>query len=192
MGSTVMELLYWRDPRKTGVVFASALLLLVALSRFSALSVLAHVALAILSVTISFRAYKSLLQAVQKTDAGHPFKAYLELEVALTPDQMSSYIEKMQLYLNSTLVELRRLFLVQDLLDSIKFAVLMWLLTHLGAVFNGLTLLILAVVAMFTLPIVYEKNQTQIDHFLGVVKNNVQHILALIKSKVPGAKTKNQ
>ena len=47
-------------------------------------------------------------------------RSYLEFEVALTPEQMSSYIEKLQLYLNISLVELRRLFLVQDLLDSIK------------------------------------------------------------------------
>lgn len=70
----VMELLYWRNPRNTGVVFGSVLLLLVSLTRFSALSVLAHVALAVLSITISFRAYKSLMQAVKKTEEGHPFK----------------------------------------------------------------------------------------------------------------------
>ncbi|PWS20983.1 hypothetical protein DKP78_25980, partial [Enterococcus faecium] len=77
-------------PRNTGVVFGSVLLLLVSLTRFSALSVLAHVALAVLSITISFRAYKSLMQAVKKTEEGHPFKSYLDLEVALTPDQMNS------------------------------------------------------------------------------------------------------
>lgn len=70
----VMELLYWRNPRNTGVVFGSVLLLLVSLTRFSALSVLAHVALAVLTITISFRAYKSLLQAIKKTEEGHPFK----------------------------------------------------------------------------------------------------------------------
>lgn len=53
-------------------------------------------------------------------DACSLLRSYLDLEVALTPDQMNSYIEKLQLYVNSSLVELRRLFLVQDLLDSIK------------------------------------------------------------------------
>ncbi|XP_063080333.1 reticulon-1-A-like [Engraulis encrasicolus] len=192
MGSTVMELLYWRNPKVTGVLFGVVVLLLVALTRFSVLSVVAHVALAVLLVTISVRAYRSLLQAIKKAEAGHPFKAYLDIDVALTPEQMSSYVEKLQLYLNSSLMELRRLFLVQDLLDSIKFAVLMWLLTHLGAVFNGLTLLIFAVVAMFTLPIIYEKNQVQIDHFVAVVKKNANIILTVIKSNVPGVKRKEE
>lgn len=42
------------------------------------------------------------------------------MEIALSADQISKYVDKTQLYINSTLKELRRLFLVQDLVDSIK------------------------------------------------------------------------
>ncbi|XP_028254814.1 reticulon-1-A-like isoform X2 [Parambassis ranga] len=61
--------------------------------------------------------------------------------------------------INKTVCELGPLFLVQDLADSIKFAVLMWILTYVGALFNGLTLLILGLVGVFSCPIVYEKHQ---------------------------------
>lgn len=47
-------------------------------------------------------------------------RVYLEQEIALSPEQISKYVEKVQLYLNYTLKELRRLFLVQDLIDSLK------------------------------------------------------------------------
>lgn len=69
-----MELLYWRDVKQTGLVFSSVLLLLFSLTQFSVVSVVAYLGLAALSATISFRVYKSVLQAVQKTDEGHPFK----------------------------------------------------------------------------------------------------------------------
>lgn len=36
-----------------------------------------------------------------------------------------------------------RLFLVEDLVDSLKFGVLLWCLTYVGACFNGITLIIL-------------------------------------------------
>ncbi|XP_059422034.1 reticulon-1a isoform X1 [Carassius carassius] len=186
----VVDLLHWRDVKQSGLVFGSVLLLLFSLTQFSVVSVIAYLALAVLSATISFRVYKSVLQAVQKTDEGHPFKAYLEVEIALSGDQISKYVEKTQLYINSTTKELRRLFLVQDLVDSIKFAVLMWLLTYVGALFNGLTLLILAVVSMFTVPLVYEKYQTQIDQYLGLVRTQVNSIMGKIREKVPGAKKK--
>lgn len=47
-------------------------------------------------------------------------RAYLEVEMSLSHDQMQKYAENAQYYINSTLKELRRLFLVQDLVDSLK------------------------------------------------------------------------
>nr|XP_033807953.1 reticulon-1 isoform X2 [Geotrypetes seraphini] len=187
-----VDLLYWRDIKQTGIVFGSVLLLLFSLTQFSVVSVIAYLALAALSATISFRIYKSVLQAVQKTDEGHPFKAYLEMEVSFSQDQIQKYTECIQQYVNSTVRELRRLFLVQDLVDSLKFAVLMWLLTYVGALFNGLTLLIMVVVSMFSLPAVYDKYQTQIDQYLGLVRTHMNTVMAKIQAKIPGAKRRTE
>ncbi|XP_062902843.1 reticulon-1a isoform X1 [Mobula hypostoma] len=188
----VIDLLYWRDIKQTGIVFGSVLLLLFSLTQFSVVSVIAYLALAALSATISFRIYKSVLQAVQKTDEGHPFKAYLDLDTTLSEEQIQKYADSALVYVNSTVKELRRLFLVQDLVDSLKFAVLMWLLTYVGAIFNGLTLMIMAVVSMFTLPVVYEKYQAQIDQYLGLVRTHVNSVVAKIQAKIPGATRKTE
>ncbi|XP_060127175.1 reticulon-1 isoform X2 [Zootoca vivipara] len=184
-----IDLLYWRDIKQTGITFGSVLLLLFSLTQFSVVSVIAYLALAALSATISFRIYKSVLQAVQKTDEGHPFN-YLELEMSLSQEQIQKYTDCLQSYVNCTVKELRRLFLVQDLVDSLKFAVLMWLLTYVGALFNGLTLLIMAVVSMFTLPVVYDKYQAQIDQYLGLLRTHINTVVAKIQAKIPGAKRK--
>ncbi|XP_072283800.1 reticulon-1 isoform X1 [Pyxicephalus adspersus] len=185
-----IDLLYWRDVKQSGIVFGSVLLMLFSLTQFSVVSVIAYLALAALSATISFRIYKSVLQAVQKTDEGHPFKNYLDVEISLSQDQIQKYTDCLQVYLNNIVRELRRLFLVQDLVDSLKFAVLMWLLTYVGALFNGLTLLIMAVVSMFSLPAVYDKYQAQIDQYLGLVRTNMNMIVAKIQAKIPGTKQK--
>ena len=70
----MVDLIYWRDVKKTGVVFASMFILLLSLALFSVLSVVAYLSLAALTVTVSFVVYKKVLQAVQKTGDGHPFK----------------------------------------------------------------------------------------------------------------------
>lgn len=70
----VVELVYWRDVKTTGVVFGAALLLLLSLSVCSIVSVCSYIGLALLSVTICFRIYRGILQAIQKSDEGHPFK----------------------------------------------------------------------------------------------------------------------
>jgi hypothetical protein len=70
----VGQLVYWRDPKKSGLVFGGVMVVLLSLSVFSLISVVAYLSLAGLTGTIIFRVYKSILQAVQKTEDGHPFK----------------------------------------------------------------------------------------------------------------------
>lgn len=70
----VRNLIFWRDVKKTGLVFSTTLILLLSLAAFSVISVVSYLILALLSVTISFRVYKSVIQAVQKSEDGHPFK----------------------------------------------------------------------------------------------------------------------
>ncbi|XP_061823868.1 reticulon-4a isoform X2 [Nerophis lumbriciformis] len=188
--TAVVDLLYWRDVKTTGVVFGAALLLLLSLTVCSIVSVCSYIGLALLSVTICFRIYKGILQAIQKSDEGHPFKQYLGQEVALSQDVVHKYSDLVLERLNKSICDLRRLFLVDDLVDSIKFALFMWILTYVGAFFNGLTLVILGVVAAFSCPIVYEKHQAQIDHYVALVNKQVKDVVEKIQAKVPGMKRK--
>lgn len=80
---SVIDLIYWRDVKKTGIVFGSMMVLLLSLALFSVLSVVAYLSLAALTVTCSFRVYKNILQAVQKTGEGHPFKQVFVLPTLL-------------------------------------------------------------------------------------------------------------
>ncbi|XP_074720621.1 reticulon-4 isoform X1 [Strix uralensis] len=190
--SSVVDLLYWRDIKKTGVVFGASLFLLLSLTVFSIVSVTAYIALALLSVTISFRIYKGVIQAIQKSDEGHPFRAYLESDVAVSEELIQKYSNVVLGHINGTVKELRRLFLVDDLVDSLKFAVLMWVFTYVGALFNGLTLLILALISLFSVPVIYERHQAQIDHYLGLVNKNIKDAMAKIQAKIPGLKRKTE
>ncbi|XP_077190243.1 reticulon-4 isoform X6 [Paroedura picta] len=188
----VVDLLYWRDIKKTGVVFGASLFLLLSLTVFSIVSVVAYIALGLLSMTISFRIYKGVIQAIQKSDEGHPFGTYLDKNVAVSEELVQKYSHVVLGHFNNTIKELRRLFLVDDLVDSLKFAVLMWVFTYVGALFNGLTLMILAVISLFSIPVIYEKHQVQIDHYLGLVNKNVKDAVTKIQDKIPGLKRKTE
>ncbi|XP_041469427.1 reticulon-1-A-like isoform X2 [Lytechinus variegatus] len=188
--SVVVDLVYWRDLKKSGVVFGSILFVLIALSLFSFISVVAYLLLAALTVTISFRVYKTVLAAVQKSDEGSPFKPYLEIDVTLSEDQIETYSKKAVQKVNVCITSLRHLLLVEDLVDSIKFAVALWLLTYVGAWFNGLTLIILAYIGLFSLPVVYEKYQAQIDDAVGKAQEQINTALNNIKTKIPWLKKK--
>ncbi|XP_018607400.1 reticulon-3-B [Scleropages formosus] len=184
---SVRDLVYWREPKKSGVVFGVSLLVLLSLATFSVISVVSYLLLALLCVTIAFRTYKSVVQAVQKSDEGHPFKALLDKDIGIPTETFRKHTDVCLSRVNRALKQMRRLFLVEDLVDSLKLAVAMWLLTYVGAIFNGITLLILADILVFTLPLVYEKNKTQIDQHVNRVRTQVDSTLAKLQEKLPGA-----
>lgn len=181
----VAALIYWRDPKKSGIVFGTILSVLLSLAYFSLISVLAYMSLLALSGTILFRIYKTVLQAVQKTSDGHPFKDILDLDLALPAEKVHEVADVAVAHANAAVSELRRLFLVEDFVDSLKFGVLLWCLTYVGSWFNGMTLIIIGVVALFTLPKVYETNQEQIDQNLALVQAKINEITAKVKAAIP-------
>lgn len=75
----VAALIYWRDPKKSGPVFGCILGVLLSLAYFSLISVLAYLSLLVLTGTIAIRIHNTVLQAIQKTSDGHPFKSVLQL-----------------------------------------------------------------------------------------------------------------
>jgi len=181
----VLELIYWRDPKKTGVVFGSMLVLLLSLACFSVLSVVAYLSLAALTVTVSFCIYKKVLQAVQKTGDGHPFKQYLDVDITVSEAKVHQAADIVVKRSTETARELRRLFMVEDLVDSLKFGLLLWVLTYLGAAFNGMTLIILALVSVFTIPKFYEVNKAQIDQYIELARTQVKQALKQVQEKLP-------
>ncbi|OXU28899.1 hypothetical protein TSAR_008177 [Trichomalopsis sarcophagae] len=181
----VAALIYWRDPKKSGIVFGATLGVLLSLAYFSLISVLAYISLLTLTFTFAFRIYKTVLQAIQKTSDGHPFKDILEVDLTLPAEKVHEVADIAVANANAAVSELRRLFLVEDIVDSLKFGIALWSLTYLGAWFNGMTLIIIGVVALFSLPKVYETNKTQIDQNLALVQAKVNEITAKVKAAMP-------
>ncbi|KAL9926200.1 reticulon-1-A isoform X4 [Glossina fuscipes] len=179
------SLIYWRDVKKSGIVFGAGLITLLAISCCSVISVFAYLSLTILSGTIAFRIYKSVMQAIQKTSDGHPFKEYLDYDLTLSQDKVQHIAGVAVAHVNGFVAEMRRLFLVEDLVDSIKFGVILCVMTYIGAWFNGMTLVIMAFVSLFTLPKVYENNKQSIDTYLDLARSKVADVTEKIKAAIP-------
>lgn len=67
----------------------------------------------------------------------------MDFELQLPQEKVQQVTGVAVSHINSVLAELRRLFLVEDLIDSVKFGLMLWCLTYVGAWFNGMTLVIL-------------------------------------------------
>ncbi|KAK0181779.1 hypothetical protein PV327_004030 [Microctonus hyperodae] len=181
----VAALIYWRQPEKTGIIFGAIVGLLFSLAYFSLISVFSYAALVTLIGTMGFRIYKTIMQAVQKTSDGHPFKDILDIDLTLPTEKVHQVADVAVAHANAAVSELRRLFLIEDFVDSLKFSVVLWCLTYLGSWFNGMTLIIIGVVALFTLPKIYETNKAQIDQNLALVHGKINELTAKVKAAIP-------
>ncbi|XP_059159583.1 reticulon-1-A-like isoform X5 [Physella acuta] len=190
--SCLKDLIYWRDVKKTGIVFGTLMMVLISLAIFTVISVIAYLSLAILTVTFSFVVYKKIMGAVQKSQEGHPFQPLLDLDIQLNENKLKSIIHSTLKNVNCLTHELRRLFLIEDLVDSIKFGLLLWALTYIGYWFSGMFLIIMDVVLLFTLPKVYETYQVQIDNYIGMAKAQVNNVVNIIQSRLPFLKKKEK
>merc|ERR1712227_756947 len=170
------SLMYWDNPRDSGIVCGSVLVCLLAVRYISLISVLGNLSLALVTATMSFRIYKSVLAAVNKNNEGHPFRQFLDVDVTLPVDKVSSLA-------NTFFSKL------ENVVESVKFAVAMYLLTYVGAIMNGLTILTLAWVAVFSAPRVYRDNQKQIDEAVLPLKTKLDALQAKLQASLPAAIT---
>merc|ERR1712218_205140 len=154
------SLMYWDNPRDSGIICGSVLVCLLAVRYISLISVIGNLSLALVTATMSFRIYKSVLTAVNKTQDGHPSKQFLDVDVTLPADKISGLTEGFFSKLNNFLLRLKSILLVENVVESLKFAVAMYLLTYLGAIMNGLTILTLGWVGVFSVPRIYRDKKT--------------------------------
>merc|ERR1739845_116537 len=180
------SLLYWDQPRDSDIC-GSLLVCLLAVRYISLISVIGNLSLALVTATMSFRIYKSVLAAVNKTQEGHPFKQFLDIDVTLPADKVAEITDGLFAKLNSILAKLKSVLLVENVLESIKFAVAMYLLTYIGALMNGLTIVTLAWIGVFSLPRVYRDNQKQIDEAINPLKSKLDDLQSKLQSSLPAS-----
>ncbi|KAG7238755.1 hypothetical protein INR49_031271 [Caranx melampygus] len=172
----VMDVIYWKDTERTGMVLTGLVVGLLSLFQLSIITVVSTVSLAIMCFTISVRIYYQLLYVLNWGDGQHPFKTYLDLDISLSGEQADLYMRKAIVMVLSAVDTLKRLFFVGNLFDSVKFLVLMYLVTYVGKVFNGLTLLIISVIAVFSLPLFYRQRQEQVDSVIGKIQAHIDNV----------------
>jgi hypothetical protein len=123
-----------------------------------------------------------------KKETANPIAKYTVMDVTIAPERVNEIANKATSKLNSGIVELRRLFLVENMMDSIKFGLSLWVLTYIGSWFNAMTLIILSWVGLFTIPKIYLNNKAQIDPVLDQVKGKLDEVSEKVFAMIPKGK----
>ncbi|XP_034034990.1 reticulon-2b [Thalassophryne amazonica] len=142
MATKLVDLVYWRNMRTTGVVFTGLVVGLASLFQLSAITVLSHICLGIMCITFPLRLYYKLLELMRWNPGVHPFQSCLDHDSTLTDKETVILVEEVVLLIAFAVTELKRLLFIGSIFDSIKFVALLYLLTYIGILTNGLTLMI--------------------------------------------------
>ncbi|XP_029302915.1 reticulon-2a isoform X2 [Cottoperca gobio] len=172
----VMDVIYWKDTERTGMILTGIVVGLLSLFQLSVITVVSTVSLAVMCFTISVRIYYQVLCILNWGDGEHPFKSYLDLDISFSGEEADLYMQKAIVMALSAVDSLKGLFFVRNLLESIKLLVLVYLVTYLGELCNGLNLLIISVIALFSLPLFYRQRQEQVDGFIATIQANIDNV----------------
>jgi hypothetical protein len=178
----------WEDPIHSGVVFGSVLVTLISICYYSLISVVAYVSLTALLAVLSLKIYTYVMVTFLKKETVNPLAKFSDINLTVSEDKVNQFANNATNKLNTSLLELRRLFLVENMLDSVKFGLSLWVLTYIGSWFNAMTLILLSWVGLFSVPKIYLNNRTQIDPVLDKVKAQLNEISGKVAAMIPQAK----
>eukprot|EP00095_Tigriopus_kingsejongensis_P006541 maker-scaffold515_size150689-snap-gene-0.30 protein:Tk06541 transcript:maker-scaffold515_size150689-snap-gene-0.30-mRNA-1 annotation:"reticulon-4-like isoform x6" len=172
----------WKDPLVSGPSFGVILITLISTCYYSTVSVLAYSGLFVLGTMVGLKLYVYVMNNLLKKNVEDPIQKYAALDTSISQDKINNVASSLGDKLNFAVTEVRRLVLIENMLDSVKFGLSLWFLTYIGSWFNAMTLVILAWVALFSVPKIYVNNKATIDPILEKVKVQLDEL----QSKVGG------
>ncbi|KAG1943523.1 reticulon 2b [Pimephales promelas] len=126
----------WRSGRRGGLVWKQQKWP----AKLSAITVLSNLGLGIMAFTLPVRFLYKASTLVRLSDGSHPFQSYLDEDHTLTDEDTVRMAEQIVLLIATAVTEIKRLFFIDSIMDSVKFVVFLYLLTYVGVQANGLTL----------------------------------------------------
>lgn len=187
MASCIPSILLWEEPALSLAAFLPPLAALAALTCSSLVSVLAWAALLLLAGVAGIKLYVYVMVHLlaKLPPDWDPLAPVYRLELTVPGDRVAALSHTATDLLNSTLGELRRLFLAESLVDTAKFGASLYCLTYIGSWFNLLSLVILAWCALFSLPRLYRDNQAAVDEVVTSVTSKVDELKGMVSSSLP-------
>lgn len=205
--SLLKDLVYWRDWQKSLAVFAPGFVLLLCLTLFPFLTVLAYTGLFVIAVNFTLRLYVAVLGYLNKNKTvaadAEPSKSQCRYEkavetylsgadVQLNEARVMQQVETGVARWNTWLPWLQRLVLAEDVFATLKLALALWLLTYVGAWVSPAAMTLISFVATFTLPKFYQTYKKPIDKRLADVSKKAQSVSSAVKDKYSSLTTQKQ
>eukprot|EP00092_Neocalanus_flemingeri_P039143 GFUD01042605.1.p1 GENE.GFUD01042605.1~~GFUD01042605.1.p1 ORF type:complete len:211 (+),score=48.05 GFUD01042605.1:47-679(+) len=190
--SSLPSVMFWTNPLETATIFLPTLAALVALVSYSIISVVSTSCLVILLAVSLCKLYThvmvNLLAKLPADPSSDPLHKVYSFDLTISAESVETIISNSISNVNEILNLLRSLFLLDSLVDSIKFGVLLYFVTYIGLMCNLLTVITMAWITLFTFPRLYRDNEMAIDNLVEKMIGKVEEM----KSKMTRLVTRSK
>ncbi|KAF8560627.1 hypothetical protein P879_10035 [Paragonimus westermani] len=179
MKTEIKSLVYWHKPLHSAVVLIVLLAVQFSFLCFSAISIVAYSGFLLL---VSVNLCRLYYHYIAKTE--NKLINRLIRDIVLPKERIADATHRLTNHANDFLVQARDIFLLTNVGVSLKFGVLLYVLTYVGAFFNFLTLCIVATLLVFFVPKFYESYQSEIDRLCKATKEMTNKVMSQISAQL--------
>lgn len=194
MYNQVSGILHWQDPVQSLLLFGIGhfFFFLITYGEYSVLTLLSYLALALIAICGVYANGAMIVARFKKERVENPFLSKINNPTVVDKFSLEAHGDAVIGVINDTLELTRSVLYFTDNLFSLKVAALLWVLSVLGKLFSGTTLLYLAFLSAFVWPRVYREKKAQIDNAYELVSSKVDLYVGLVSSKIPFLKPKTE
>jgi len=188
----VSNVLHWNDPVKSALLFGigNFFFFLITYGEYSVITLLSYLALALIVVCGVYANGVMLIAHFKKQKVENPFQAKLKTPYVATKLSLEPHADSIIGLINDTIELSRSVLYFTDTFFSLKIAFFIWILSVLGKVFTGTTLLYASFLTSFVWPRIYQEKRVQIDHAYNLAFSKVTLYTNLVVDKLPFPKKK--
>ncbi|KAL6059856.1 Reticulon-3 [Balamuthia mandrillaris] len=188
----VSDVLHWRDPLQSALLFGigNFFFFLITVGEYSVLTLLCYLALSLIFVCCAYANGTMLRAQLKKEKPENPFLPKLRNPYVATRETLEPHADAIVQLANDAATVARAILYFTDNALTFKVALFIWVLSVIGRLFSGLTLLYMTFIAAFIWPRIYLEKKKDIDRVFYLVEDKVSEVTALIKAKIPLGKKK--
>jgi len=179
------NLIYWQNPIQSGIVFGVLLSIIITFMFLSSLAAISFWLLASLIVIGLYKLYNYVMVTFVGRAQDDIFESIFSSDLHISERQAQELANYIRANGTTLLRQARRIFLWNNLTNSIIFGLILFVCFYIGLSMNALTFALVGLIFLFTLPKIYQVYQVQIDRAAKQILDQINQALSKITAKLP-------
>jgi len=179
------NLIYWRNPIQSGIVFGLTLAIIITFMFLSSLAAISFWLLALLIIVGLHKLYNYVMITFVGRVQDDIFDSIFPPDVHVSERQAQALANNIRVNGTTILKQARNLFLWNNLSHSVLFGLTLFVFFYIGLSMNALTFALIGLIFLFTVPKIYQVYQVPIDRVAKQALDQINQLLAKVTSKLP-------